>query len=143
VRGDRLGVLGRVDAQDPVRGNADVETVDEPDVGAIGDDQLAVRVGDVVSQLGPAAGRVDADDRRTGQGGADDPEHVLGLVVEQHADVERARPAAGGRERRPLFALRDDLRPRVALVLEQQPRSVVAGAGPQEIGRRLHVSRPR
>ena len=64
--------------------------VEQRHLTPVGDDQFAIAVADVGGQFGAAAGRIDPDDRRAGEGGGTDPEEVLGDVLEQHADVERA-----------------------------------------------------
>ena len=64
-------------------------------VHVVGRFELAVGVRDVALELGAAARRVDADDARTGEGGAEEGEHEVGGVVEQDADVRR--PDVGSR----------------------------------------------
>jgi hypothetical protein len=111
-------------------------------VAAVGDDQLAVGMADVVGQLVAPPGRVDPHRGGAHQGGAGDPEQEFGHIVEEDADVEGAGPALGQRHRRPDSSGVDELGPRIALGLEQQCRVVVTGPGPQEAGNRLFAHVP-
>ena len=63
----------------------------------LGDDELAVGVGDVAQQVLAAAGVVEADDGGAGEGGAAEGEEVLGHVVEQDGDMRRPVRVERGR----------------------------------------------
>jgi len=114
-----VGVLRRVDVDDPPTGRTQIETIEQLAVARLGHDQLAIRVGDVTSQLGPPSGRVDADDRIARERRCTQPRHHLGRVVEQHADVaggaaiERSEEVAGSGR-----TSLGELGPRARLVLE-------------------------
>ncbi len=104
----------------------------------VGDDQLAVGVADVASQLGAAPRRVDADDRRARERGAAEPEQVLGHVLEQHADVERAGGSPSQCHRGPHPTGAHDLGPGVGVVLEAQTDARVVGARREQVGDGRH-----
>ena len=91
VRPQRVGVVRRVDDEYAIVGEAEVEPrsiVYEP---GLGDDQLAVGIGDVACELGSLAGRVDADHRGATHRAGSQPQAQLGNVLEQESDVERTR----------------------------------------------------
>ena len=134
MAGEGVGVAGGVDEEEAVSGDAQVEPGEQVGVLGVGDDELAVGVGDVVGQLGSSTGRVDAHDGCARQPGGDDPEQVLGGVVEQHTDVERPVAPAVECERPASGALVDHLVPRPAVVLEHQARVIVADPLEQQAG---------
>ncbi len=77
-----------------------------------------------------AAGGVDPHDRGARQRRTPEEEEVLGHVLEEHADVERALPAQCREHAGPGRALGHDLAPGPRLVLEAQARVVVLGTRP-------------
>ena len=103
-------------------------------MGAVSDDQLAIGVADVVGELATAPGRVDTHRAGAHQGRAGDPEQEFRDVVEEDADVEGPLTAEGESQPRPDAGGVDELRPGVALVLEEKCRVVVTGPRPQQIG---------
>ncbi len=80
---------------------------DQVVVSRLVDDQTAVGVADVVQQVGAAAGVVDPDHDGAGEGRTAEGEEVLGDVVEEDADVERAPGRCRARKR---LAQRQDSR---------------------------------
>ncbi len=128
---DHLHIRRAVDQQKLLRRHTGVEAFEEWNVAGIGDDRPAVGMADVVGQLIPATGRVDAHHCGTNQRRAGDPEQELGHVVEEDADVEGPVPAEGQCYLRSDGGGCDELGPRVALVLEEQRRVVVTGPGLQ------------
>ena len=77
---------------------------------AVGEHDSTVGVPDVACQLVAAPGGVDADCDRAGQRRPAEQEHVLGHVVEEHADVP-ARQSLLLEERGARSRLRHHLRP--------------------------------
>jgi hypothetical protein len=75
---------GVVDHQDAVgrQGRTQVMAFDQAPVPVVGDQQLALGVGEVAGQLVAPVGRVPPDQHRSGEGGGSHPEHVLGDVVQ-------------------------------------------------------------
>ena len=101
----------------------EVEPVEQRGVVGVGDHELAVGVADVAGELVAATGVVDADDRGAGQRGAEQGEQVVGGVVEQHADVERARSASADASHRAMaVAAGDDLAPGPRVVARHRGR---------------------
>ena len=88
-----------VDHQDPIgrQGRTEVVAFDQGPVSRVGDEQLALGVGEVAGQLVAPVGRVAADHHRAGERRAPDPEHELGDVVEEQRDVEGAGAAQRAR----------------------------------------------
>ena len=106
----------------------------------IDDDQLAVGVADVGGQLGAPAGRVDADHHRSRQRRAGEQEQVLGGVLRQDAEVERAGRVTGGLEPRGSGrCLGQHLPPGPRPTLEQEADAVVVGPQAHELGARSSV----
>ena len=62
--------------------------LDQREVGRVGDQELALGVGQVADQLVAPVGGVGADHHGAGQGRRLEPEDELGHVVEQDGDVE-------------------------------------------------------
>ncbi len=110
--GQRGKPLGTVDGHDPIRADANGQAVKEGSVLLVGDDQLAVRRGDVASQLGAPPGGIDADDDRIVESGRTQQKGELGNVVEQHADVERSFASPRRQQCGPVRAGVDVLDPR-------------------------------
>ena len=79
----------RVDDEQPLVGHRRLDAVEEGEQVAGGDQRLAVGVVDQLGELLAAVGRVDADDDRARDGPGDQPQQVVGHVVEQDADVRR------------------------------------------------------
>ena len=102
-------VVGVVDAQEAFVGNTEVEAVEERGARLVGHEELAVGEADVAGQLLAASGGVDPDHRGARQRGGAQPQEVLRDVVEQHADVERSRPAQRRCQRTSSAALGHDL----------------------------------
>lgn len=131
--GEKLGVPRRVDQQDPVLGEAELETVEQLLACRVGDDQLAVDVADLLLQRRTPSGGIDAHDRGTGQRRPAQPEQELRLVVEQNADVERAIPAQRVGHGRTVRALADDLVPRPGLLPRTDTGAVVTEPVEQQL----------
>ncbi len=113
----------------------------------VGDHQLAVGPPNVLGELFPPPGGIDPDDDRPGECGTGEEEEVLGGVLEQHSDMERAVAAESPEERRPPFRLDDHLSPGPLLPFEAEPEVVVVDPEPDKLarggdGRRVHVRRP-
>jgi hypothetical protein len=86
-------VLRGVDQDELSGSQGEVETLEERQSGAVGDQQPTVGAADVLGQgLAPAC-RVDPHHHRPGQGGSTQPEEVLGDVGEEDPDVQG--PAVG------------------------------------------------
>ena len=66
--------------------------LDELPVGGVGDEQLALGVGEVAGELVAPVGRVAADHDGPGQCRAPHPEDVLRHVVHEQGDVEGSGP---------------------------------------------------
>ena len=113
------GVVRRVvgDEDAPV-GRTEVETVEQVEMTALGDHELALGVRDVALELGAPTCRVDADDRRAAHRRGAQPHRVLGHVVEQHADVRLALTGHGREQRRAGGARLHPLDVRPRLVFE-------------------------
>ena len=94
-------------------------------------------MGDVAGEFGALPRRIDAHQRRAAQCRTREPEKIFRLVLQQHADVERAVDAQAGREPGADGGLRDEFAPRPPGVLEQQGSTVVGGAREQPLGHPL------
>ena len=107
--------------------------------GRGGEEHIAVHAPDIRRQFRSLAGRVHPDNRDAGQCRPAEEEEVFGDVIQEHADVQRPvtrmRPRLdpGTRLAREIpeqrganGAFADELVPRPALLLEQQPGPVVA-----------------
>ena len=126
-------------AVDAVHRHVEVETLEQGRVLGIGEHGRAVTVADVAGQLLAPAGGVDADDDPLAQRRRAEEEHVLGNVVEQHADVparQREAVEPGGTRAR----LPHHLAPRPPPVVGDQARVVVAGPLAEQGRDRLSAS---
>ena len=94
-------VAGVVDDQDPFGRDGVRRVVEQAGEVARGHQGLAVGVVDELGQLLAAVGRVDPDHDRARQRAGDEPEQVVGHVVEQDADVRRPLRVADLGERTP------------------------------------------
>lgn len=63
----------------------------------VGDDQLDIGVRDIAGEFRALTRRVDADERRATERCSREPEEIFGLVLQQHADMERAVDAQARR----------------------------------------------
>ena len=75
--------------QDVAGGHTGIDTVEQREMDAGRDEQLAIGVADELGQLLAPVGRVDPDNRGPAEGAGCEPEQVVGDVVKQHADVRR------------------------------------------------------
>ena len=88
-----LVTVGIVDDQDALlrQSRAEVGAGHQGEVLPVGDQELALGVGEVAGQLVAAVGGIGPDHDRTGQSRPAHPEDELGHVVEEQGDMERAR----------------------------------------------------
>ena len=133
VGDDRARPPGAVDVEHARARDTRVETVEQRQMTRFGDDGAAVGVTDVGSQFLAPAGRVDADDGGTRERGTTEKEHVLGHVVEQHADVEGPVGPQRLEPRRARRALTHDSGPRPRLVFEPQTDVLVVRARGEQL----------
>ena len=131
---DRVGPRGSVDVEDAFRREIERDAFEQRPHGAVGDDQLAVRVIDVAGELRPPARRVDADDRGPGQTRAQQHEDELRHVLEQHADVERSGPPQLHEQLGAHLRFLDDLAPRPASIFVEEPVGVVFRPAEDQLG---------
>ena len=99
--GQAVPVLLGAHHQDPLGPHPEVEPAQQMGALIVGHHELAVGGPHVGGQRLAPAGGVDAHHGRPGQGGAVEPEEVLGHVGQEHAHVERSRAAERGGQRRP------------------------------------------
>ena len=118
-----------VDHQDPTgrQGRTEVVAFDEGPVSHVGDEQLALGVGEVAGQFVAPMGRIPADRHRTGERSAPEPEHELGDVVEEQRDVEGAGPTQRAEQSRSPRLLAEDLVVGPGAVGEPEAGPLVAG----------------
>ena len=72
-----------------------MRAVDEGECGAVGDEELALGMGEVAHELVTAVRGVGPHDDRTGQGGALEPEDEFGDVVQEDSHVKWSVRAPG------------------------------------------------
>ena len=142
-----------VDHEHPVRGAVDhadripeVEAVDEAQVGRAGDEELALRVGQVSGQLVATVRGVGADHGGPDQGGGLEPEQEVHRVVEQESDVEGTGTAVGQQPRAPRCGGADGFGMGPAGSLRQDPRAIDLSQAEDVPCHRLlqcHLSPPR
>jgi len=113
-------------------------TFDQREETLVGDQELAVGMGQVPGQLVTSMGGVAADHHRAGEGRPSHPEHVLGDIVEQQSDVERTRLAQRGQRRRPLGLRRGHLGVGPRSILVGETDVVVPGAVSDQSVNGLH-----
>ena len=118
----------------------EVQPFDEAEISAVGHQQLAPGVGELLSQCLTAVRGVRAHHHRSGERARPQPPHVLGHVVEEQGDVRRTRLAQlcpqGGTAQRVVH----DLAPGPLEVIESQPRIGVARPSQQGLGNRPHLA---
>ena len=136
-------VLGPVYDEQAVEVDDVVEALEQRAMSRRRDHDVAVGVGDQLPQLLSPVGGVDADEDRTRQSGCGQPEHVLGRVVQQDADVQRTPVLPGGEREFCLDghaaqALVDELAVAPAPVLEQEGGAIVVRPREQKLGRGAH-----
>ena len=123
-------------------GVADAGTVDEGERGGVGDEELALGVGEVADQLVAAVRGVGPDDDGPRQCRAPEPEDELGNVVEQDGDVERAVGALGVQPGGPGGGPCDHLGVAEPKVCGHEAETCVVGAGEHGAGDRLRGLAP-
>src|SRR3546814_5486959 len=117
--------------------DADVQTFEQLLALCVSDDELELGVPHLLLEVFTTAGAVDADDRGPGQCPGAEPEDELGVVLEQHPDVERLRGVTqglgpGGARGR----LTDHLVPGPGPVAVEQAGGLVAQACQEQVGDR-------
>ncbi len=110
-------------------GVADAGALHQGQVGRVGDQELALGVGQVAHQLVAAVGRVGPDHHGAGQGGRLEPEDELGHVVEHERDVEGAVLPRGTQPGCPRRRPGDHLGVAEAEVVRHQSEPVDVGQG--------------
>ena len=148
LRPHSVRVILAVDGEHQLVRYGGIDSVEQLSRLRVSDEQLAVRVTDEESELLAPIGRVDADDDRGGERGADEPEEVVGDVLKQDADVRRPpRPPQGIEERSAAAALLENLAIGPCPVTDQEPNTVVASPLTEHVGGGHHrvftLGRPR
>ncbi len=115
---------------------------ERPGRPCIGDEQLALGVGEVAGQLVAPVGRVAADHHRAGERRAPEPEHELGDVVEEQRDVEGARATQRAEEGRTPRLLAEDLVVGPGAVGEPEAGPLVAGLVAEQLVDGRHQGPP-
>ena len=131
---ERLPPRRAIDVEESLGGKVECDLVEQRPHGSVGDDQLAIRVIDVAGELGAAARRIDADDRRARKAGAQQQEDELRHVLEQHADVKGPGPTLSHQHVGAHARLHHNLAPRPSLIPVQEPVGFVLRATQYQAG---------
>jgi hypothetical protein len=123
---------------DSIAWEPDVEAVEQRRQRVLRDDELAVGVADVAGQLLAPPSGVDADDAGAAQRSGTEEEHVLGDVLEQHADVDGTVDPQRLEHLRSRRGRSHDGIPGPRLVLVPQPDVRVAQGSDEQLGDGVH-----
>ena len=130
---ERGSPLRRVDVQHPAVGRPQIQSLQEPQMAALGNDEAAVGMGDVACQLRALPGGVDAHHRRPGHGRCSQQHGVFRTVVQERTYMERPRSPAVQEQMGSGNAAGGEFPVGVLLLFEQHGRAVVVSPAQHQI----------